>query len=281
MQKKNSISYASYFDNVFQRSLVNAIELCSGRRKVQKIYNEFTQIDVNGETFWSEALDGLNVTVNFNSDMLEQVPTDKPLVVIANHPFGIIDGLAICMMVSRIRPDFKVVLNSVLCRDKRIEKHTLPIDFGHDRNAILTNINTKKACLAELKAGGTIIIFPAGGVSTAPSAFANAVDLDWKPFVAKLIQASQATVLPVYFHGQNSRLFQIVSQFSLTLRLGLYLYELNKMIGSQVDAIIGQPIPYEALAEIPKREILTEYLRDEIYQLSSRIEKPSYFGINS
>ena len=115
---------------------------------------------------------------------------------------------------------------------------------------------------------GTVVIFPGGGVSTAQRWFGPALDLEWKRFTAKLVQTTRATVVPIFFHGQNSRLFQIVSQFSLTLRLALLLKEVKNKMGLTIDVTIGSPIPYRELEHIKDRQELLDTLRMITYNLA-------------
>ena len=114
------------------------------------------------------------------------------------------------------------------------------------------------------------MIFPAGGIATTKGPLGKATDPEWKLFAAKLIHMSKATVVPIYFHGQNSRIFQIVSQFSLTLRLSLIIHEVKNKIGKTIRVTIGNPIPYQELAQIKGRRQLTHYLREVTYGLPER-----------
>ncbi|MEM8488736.1 MAG: lysophospholipid acyltransferase family protein, partial [Bacteroidota bacterium] len=203
-------------------------------------------------------------------DAFSQIPKEGPLVVIANHPFGVLDGLTICHLASRMRANFQILTNSVLCQDPALDPYLLPVSFDETREAMHMNINTKQEALKTLNSGGAVVIFPGGGISTAVSWRGEVTDLEWKRFAAKLIQLSRATVIPIYFHGQNSRLFQFVSQFSLTLRLSLLLYEVNRMMGTTLQLEIGDPLPFAKLAPIKDRQALLDYLREHVYGLAKR-----------
>jgi putative hemolysin len=116
-----------------------------------------------------------------------------------------------------------------------------------------------------------VVVFPAGGVSTAPDAlgFKPAVDARWQPFVAQLIQRSKATVAPVWFGGQNSRLFQIASHVSVTLRLSLLFHEVKSRIGASFPVAIGAPIPFDDIAAIKDRQALADQLNARVYALAA------------
>ena len=269
MTNSRRITYSSYASSLWQRLLIHLTEFFTGRHSLQKIYDQVLDQHLDNTTFWSEALKQLNVQVNVKGNTVDKISAKVPLIVIANHPFGVIDGLAICDLVSKVRPDFKIVLNHVLCQDSRIDKHVLPIDFSPTRAAKVENLNTRKACLAELAQGGTVIIFPAGGVSTASSSFGKALDLEWKPFTVKLIEKSQASDLPLFFHGQNSALFQFVSQFSETLRVGMLVKEVNNKRNGAIDIQIGDIIPYDQLAPLESTHARILHLRRAVYALES------------
>ncbi|MEM7032287.1 MAG: hypothetical protein AAF629_22240 [Chloroflexota bacterium] len=165
-----------------------------------------------------------------------------------------------------------MLINNALCKEERIAHYMLPIDFDETKEAVQTNINSKREALELLRNDGAIVIFPAGGIATAQGMFGQVTDLEWKLFAAKLIQMTKATVIPIYFHGHNGRLFQLVSQFSLTLRLSLIIHEVKKQIGETLTLTVGDPIPYDDLASIKKRSDLIEHLRKVIYDLPNQVQ---------
>ena len=168
-------------------------------------------------------------------------------------------------LLSQVRDDFRIVVNSVLYRLPELQPYLLPIDFAETREARATNLATHRQALAELRDGRAIAIFPGGTVSTASSALGRAEDPAWKPFVGRLVQSSRATVVPVFFAGQNSRLFQWASQVSMTLRLALLFHEVVNKMNRPVPLRIGAPIPAGDLARFEDRRRLTEHLRRLTY----------------
>ena len=129
-------------------------------------------------------------------------------------------------------------------------------------------------------AGGCLVVFPAGGVATTPTPFARrAIDLDWKPFTARLIHAAQADVVPMYFHGQNSRLFQIASHISMTARLAFLLHEVANKIGSDLRVSIGDVLPYGSLQAMRDPHELSHYLRARTERLGNPAARPGFSGI--
>lgn len=215
--------------------------------------------------FWGASLKRLNVTLDYDSACLEMIPKAGPVVIVANHPFGVLDGLSICHLAAQIRSNFQILTNRVLCTDPALEPYLLPIDFDETPAAIRTNIDTKNRALETLRGNGAVVVFPGGGISTARTWWGEVTDLEWKRFAARLVQQSNATVVPIFFHGQNSRLFQIVSQFSLTLRLSLLLHELKRRCGTSLKISIGEPLDKKAISHIKNRQALLDVLRKRVY----------------
>jgi putative hemolysin len=264
------LSYASQCDGVVARGVIRLTEILTGQIKLKRLY-ELYQSEMRGRMdFWVAAMRLLNISINYDAAKLAAVPKSGPLIIVANHPFGLVDGLLIGNLTNHIRSDFKVLTNARLYPpDADVQHYILPIDFDPTEAARETNLATRAAARAHLKAGGCLIIFPAGGVATTPTPFARrAIDLDWKPFTARLIHEAKASVLPIYFHGQNSRLFQIASHISMTARLALLLHEVANKMGRQFHATIGDVFPYEQVQPIRDTRALCRFLRDSTYSLA-------------
>jgi putative hemolysin len=188
----------------------------------------------------------------------------------------VLDGVVISHLTSRIREDFRVLTNSVLYRAEEIRPFLLPIDFAETEEALKTNLQSRAAAKAHLLNGGCLIIFPAGGVSTTPTVWhKRAVDTEWKTFTGRLITQAKAPVAPVFFAGQNSRIFQLASHISMTLRLSLLFKEVHDKIGSELHVRIGEPIPYKQLPAAGDRQQFMNYLRDATYRLGEGVPVPT------
>jgi putative hemolysin len=277
-----ALTYADPEDPWVRRAAIRTIEALSGRRHLETLYRELYRTLDDDERFFERALELLRVRLDLDEARLAQVPRTGPVIFVANHPFGVLDGLILCDLVRRTRGDFRILVNAVLCREPRVEHHLLPVDFDESRAALRTNIETKRAALATLRAGGTVVIFPSGGVATARGGgFGPVEDLEWKTFAAKLVQQSRASVVPVFFHGTNSRAFHLVSQISMTLRLSLLMHEVRRRIGTTVRVTVGEPLPWEALAAVPDRQALTEHLRAITHGLGSEARDAAGRGRNA
>ena len=255
-RKENVISYTSPSDPVVRRLLINSLEMLTGRQSLEVAYQKLQALDKEGHNVWIEALPVLNVSLNYSEQRLNAIPSKGPLVVIANHPFGVVDGLALGHILSSVRPDFHIIVNKALCKEQMLGQHLLPIDFDNSKEAMLTNIQTRKKAIQIVQEGGAVAIFPSGGVATAKNPFAKAEDLEWKQFLVKLVKLSYANVLPIYFEGHNSLWFQWASFINPNLRLGLLLNEVNNKRGSTINAIIGTLIQSEDIMTLKNSELL-------------------------
>lgn len=271
--QQERLTYVSPTDGPFRRLLIRMVENISGRRKLQPYYDEIMRRDLTGHEVWGNAVELLNVNPVYDAEQLKKVPQDGPLVLIANHPFGVVDGLILGSIAAKLRPKFHFLVHEALIhQDRRLKDFLLPVDFREDKRALMTNLATRRASIDRLKQGEALAIFPAGGVTTRRRGFGKPEEFEWKRFVASVILKSKATVLPIYFHGLNSLAFHLISQFSDTLRLGFLLNEVHNKIGKDVHMVIGDPLSSEDLAPYPKRQELLDHLYEVTMALGK--EKP-------
>ncbi len=267
--RKLRFTYSTMDQPLIQRAVIQAIEKIGGQRKLKKLYLRHQENILRGDSFFDSAMNLLRINVEFDAGALAAVPKDGALVFISNHPYGVLDGIALTWLALKVRPDVKVLANDVLCQDPGAAKHLLPVAFAPTRQARETNVNSRNTAQHHLKAGGAVGIFPAGGVATSEQAHKGmAVDLPWAPFTAKMIRMSKATVVPVYFTGQNSRLFQIASHLSLTLRLSLVFRETARRIGTDLKVRVGKPIPFSEIEHLTDRDDMIRELRRQTYALA-------------
>lgn len=265
------LSYVTPNDPAWKRWLIATIEDISGRRKILPYYQQWRRDYVGkSPTMMGDGLDLIKVQrkVHSKTPWPPQVPDGLPLVMIANHPFGIGDGVTALSLAEQLGRPFRVLINRDLLRVPEARPYALPIDFSESREAVEINLRSRAEARRLLKEGVTIIIFPAGGVATAANPLGKAEELPWKTFAARLVQLAEASVLPVFFEGQNSMLFHAVSRLSLTLRLSLLVSEFRHMPGSTFNIHVGAVTPF---SELPNRANRMELTR-ELYLMVRRLD---------
>ena len=266
--KKNNIpifSFANGEMGPISNALIRGIEKFTGQPRIKKIYVDYVSADRPNHLFWQDAVERLNLTLNVQFDPGAYIPKTGRLLVIANHPFGVIDGLVICSEISKIRTDYKIITHQVLRQAPAVMHQILPIDFDTTEEALRTNMQTRKDAIRQVQDGGALILFPAGGISLAPKVIGPAHDAEWKRFAAKLALIENTTILPVFFSGQNSLSYQAARKVSQTLGYSLMFREIVRRIGTNVDVTIRKPVTSEDLSTFSDRNQITAYLRDLTY----------------
>lgn len=268
------LSYAHPEDPLLKRLSMRAIENLSGRRRLIPLYERWRR-DFAGRsrTQWSDMLGliGTELQISAAPGWSGGIPSD-PLVIVANHPFGVADGIALLALAERIGRPYRILLNADFMRVPEVQPLGLPIDFSDKQSALETNLKTRAEARRLLKQGVTIIIFPAGGVATAEMPFGKAEELPWKLFAARLIQQSGATVLPVFFEGQNSPLFHFVSRYSLTVRLALLVSEFRHRVGKPIRAHVGAPLRSAELSAMREAGAFLDELYVRVHRLAPGAE---------
>jgi putative hemolysin len=269
LKRKVRFSYSTADQPVLQRFVIQAIERLGGQRKLKRLYLQHQTSVKGGENFFDAAMRLMRMKVEYDEETLAATPVTGPVLFISNHPYGVLDGITLTWLATKVRPDTKVLANDVLCQAPEAAANLLPVAFAPTRDARETNVESRIKALAWLRDGHAIGIFPGGGVSTSEKPLKGpAVDLPWAPFTAKLLRMSKATVVPIFFVGQNSRLFQLASHLSLTLRLSLVFRETARRLGSRLKVRVGQPIPFSEIAHIEDRNQLVMELRKRTFDLA-------------
>jgi putative hemolysin len=265
-----NFTYCDPADPLWKRLAIGTLEKATGRDQIKRLYREHQESGWSAGGFFETAIRALSLDVRYDDAKLAAIPKTGPLVIVANHPFGLLDGIVMCALVQKARPDFLVLTNAVLMRAPEMAARMLPVDFAETAQARKTNVTTRAAAQQHLLNGGAIVIFPAGAVSTSPDWFGRkpAIDGPWSPFAARLVLKAQAPVVPVFFRGQNSPLFHFVSHIHVSLRLALFFHEARRRIGGVMPVEIATAIPFERLAGLD-RQALTFELRRATYELGA------------
>lgn len=194
-----------------------------------------------------------------------------PVVFVCNHPFGGIEALALIVLMSRLcAGPWKVMANEMLRIFPEVADALLFVDPFREEHSALRNLGSLKGCLRFLKNGGSLGVFPAGSVSSFQLKKRQVVDDAWMPSIAKLIQLTKASVVPVHFEGRNSLLFQAVSLMSKKARLGLLVHEFTRNAPCRIDVTCGKLISYSELEHLKTPESLSQALYDRVYCLKDK-----------
>ena len=263
------VSYAYSAETRGGRAVIRLMENTTGRLRLIKRAAGYEDEVAAGRDFWQVMVERYGLSLDVRGGSLDNVPTDRPLILIANHPYGILDGLMMGHILSKTRGDFRILAHRVFRKAEDLNRIILPISFDGTKDAVKLNLETRKQALSYLEAGGAIGIFPGGTVSTAVKPLAKPMDPSWRSFTARMIGKSDAVVLPVFFEGHTSRLFQIASHMHYTLRMGLMIKEFKKRVDTPVRVVIGDPIDRDVLDPMAKdSRKMMDYLRRATYALS-------------
>ena len=224
------------------------------------------------ENFWNDAVKKLKFNLQTNYREGSVIPSSGRLIIVANHAFGVADGVSLCSVVSNIRQDYKMITHKVLRQADAVKEKIIPIDFSPHRSAMLANINARKEAEKVLQNDGVIVIFPSGQIATKDDLKlkTKAHDGDWKQFVSKLVIKTKSPVLPSYFEGQNSQLYHIANKMGQTFRYSLLMYELTRKIGDTINLHFGKVIPFSDFEKIGNLIEITKHIRNKTYSLDPK-----------
>ena len=201
--KKNNIAFtfATAEVNRLGQLFIMITELMTGKIKLKKLYDQYLLEKRPPQFFWDDAISKLNLTLKTSFQEGSYIPKKGKLIVIANHAFGVADGVSICSIISKVRQDYKMVTHKVLRQADAVKDKILPIDFNENKEALLTNISTRKEAEKILLNDGVLILFPSGRIATKKNLRKNtkADDGEWKQWVSKLILKTKSPVLPIFF----------------------------------------------------------------------------------
>ena len=220
------LSYAGTFKNPWKAGTIRSLEWLTAKIQLLRLIRSFEKSGAPfGAPFWPKAIRHMGIRIETPPEEIARIPATGPVVVVSNHPSGLVDGMVLA----------------------EVAEFMIPVPFPHEDNARELGLQMRDETMKHLSAGGVIILFPAGKVAMSEGWWGPAVEAEWNVFTHKIVRSSGATILPIYFPGQNSRLFQIANQISDTLRQGLLLYEIKRCLFKPTRPVIGEPIPAEEL----------------------------------
>ncbi|WP_254702602.1 lysophospholipid acyltransferase family protein [Sulfitobacter sp. THAF37] len=241
---RRSLSYASTFDDPWKARVISVMELFTGKLSILRMIRQFEKRGApSGQAFWRAALDTMGIDLTTPQEQLDRIPREGPVVVVANHPHGMVDGMIFADLIGRVRSDYRILTRSLLTSiDEVAGSFMIPVPFPHDPDAQRKGVEMRAKAMAHLRDGGVVALFPSGVVAASETWWGPAVEAEWNVFTAKMIRRSGATVVPMKFPGQNSRAYQIANQLSPILRQGLLLHEIVHACNKPQAPVVGHPI---------------------------------------
>ena len=242
---------------------------------LQEARDLYRRVCLAPEGFRLEALLAeMQIDVDIQPADFDRIPAKGPLVAVANHPFGVLDGAVLAVLLSRARPDSQVLTNSLLAGIPELHRHCIFVDPFHTSSSVDRNVKSLKQAVDWLRSSHALAVFPAGEVSQVDIRQGDVTDPTWSTAAARLVRKTGASALPVYFCGRNSMAFQLLGLINPRLRTLFLLQEFLQQRGKRVQVRIGKPIPSELISSLDSDEEATEYLRLRTYLLSHRGKKP-------
>jgi putative hemolysin len=225
-----------------------------------------------GLEFVDKILETIGVTIDFDEDDLKNIPKTGGFIAIANHPYGGVEGLALVKLLCMVRPEAKVMVNFILKKIPNLSEFFVAVNpFENVQHS--SSISGLKATFDLLQSGTPIGIFPAGEVSTFNLESQEVTDRLWHPVVGKLIARAKLPVVPIYFHGNNGVLFNILSFIHPTLRTAKLPSEFLNKHGLKIKVRIGKPIKIEDVSYKNNSNKLLDFLRARTYALGTSLEE--------
>ena len=253
-------------------------------RRCRKIYAELPS-DTDPAEFFRKFLEAMDIASSLPMEDRTNIPSKNAAIVIANHPFGAIEGILLADLMLTKRRDVKILANSILHRIPQLQKILIPVDPFDSKKAVRNNIGSIRAAIQWVKDGGMLIVFPSGEVSHVKLSSGSISDPPWDIGIGRIIHKTRAPVLPVFFRGSNGPLFQALGILHPRLRTALLPRELINKRHKIIDLRIGKLIPYRWLIHYKSDTELLDYLRWRTYLLGYSFKKGSirrkFFSIAS
>lgn len=231
---------------------------------MNKNYEEVEEYHGNEMTKKYLELHDISYTSDFNQ--IEYIPKKGGIIIVSNHPTGILDGVVLIDMISRVRPDVKFLGNFLLSRMEPLKQYLIDVNPFNSNSG--QNISGIKAALQHVKDGGALVIYPAGSVATIQKNF-RITDHEWVPSIMKFIRKADVPVIPLHQSGKNSFMFHFLGLIHPFLRTGMLLRELMNKDHKPVYISIGAPI-YPVKIKTLSDQCFTNYIRTNLYLLKAK-----------
>jgi putative hemolysin len=237
-----------------------ALEACAGA------------LDEHGDLCFARLQEQLGIRCTPGECDLAAIPATGPVVAVANHPFGLLEGILLAGLLPRVRPDVRILANSLLSALPGAARHFLFVNPFGGPDAVRENVRAMRSALEWVRAGGMLVVFPAGEVASLGTGEAAVSDPRWNDGAAAIIRQTGAAALPIYFAGANSLSFHLLGLLHPRLRTARLIPELLNKRGTEVTLHIGHAIAGKRLQSLASDAARTRYLRWRTYLLSG--ERP-------
>lgn len=277
------------FKDPFRKKLFSVVkgslEWMFSLKGLNKLYSDAKKDGKDQDRFFFEQLlETMNTTYQMTERDLERLPKDGKAVVVANHPFGGIEGIILGSIFRSIRPDSKIMANYLLNYIPETRDLFFFVDPFGGKEAARNNIRSLRSSMEHVEDGGLLGIFPAGEVSHLKLFKGKIIDPDWSTTVARIVRKTKAPVIPIYFNGFNGALFQLAGLLHPRLRTAMLPRELLNKKDKQIEIRVGKQISWSKLKDFEDDASLTEYIRQRTYMLQNRVseknEKKASFSLN-
>jgi putative hemolysin len=248
----------------------NSLEKALAFPRLNSLYCQVTAVEDN-RSFFEKSLARLGLEYRVSDLDRARLPRRGPVVVVANHPFGGLEGLILADLLLKIRPDVKIMANYLLERIPELRDTLIFVDPFGGREAALRNLRGLREALAWLRQGKMLGVFPAGAVAHWQMKQRTVSDPEWREMAAALIRKTGAAVNPVFFRGRNSVRFQVLGLIHPRVRTALLPRELLNKMNSRIDVRIGQALPFKKVEQFSDDRSLIGYLRQRTYLLGRRL----------
>jgi len=246
-----------------------ALEQLLALNKLDEIYARCAG-ETDPRRFLDRVLGEFRVRCRVRPKDLEQVPQEGPALVVANHPFGGIEGIVLAHQLLGVRRDVKIMANHLLSRIPELRGLFIFVDPFETRQSLRANLKPLKEAIRWVESGNLLAVFPAGEVAHLDLKALTVTDPPWSRVVARLAARTGAAVVPAFFSGANGHLFQVMGLVHPRLRTALLPRELLNKADKELSLRLGRPIPPERLAQFDDEESLTAYLRWRTYTLAGK-----------
>lgn len=259
--------------NIF-KGVIKSIEKLLAIDGINAIYRS-TTTGIDAREFCRQSLNALDVDYAVSEQEISDIPQKGPLVMVANHPFGGLEGIILGEILLHVRPDVRILGNYLLKQIPELAPIIIPVDPFNPKKAAVSNARALKKAMDWVADGGALLAFPSGEVSHFHARTAKITDPPWSPHIAKIAMKTKAKVLPVHIHGRNTIFFNMMGLIHPRFRTMLLPRQIINKKGSTIQLTMGKPIPWRKLTDLASPKEMVEFLRLSTYLIKHRNDKKS------